>query len=249
MLLLVVVIVSYGCKTKKVIQDKGSIPDRSKTEILKALEDHNYDFDWYACVTSLSVNSPEIGVNAKGYIRMKKDSIIWGSFKKYKTEGVRTLVTPESYVAINRLDRTYQKGSTQDVFSSMGISLGFEDVQQAIFGNIIIPDSNDVSIEKQGDQYVVKSRDQDLQLKYWINAYDLELDEVKMVDYRGREIKVYYDDYREIESGEKVAFFRHYTVPSDQGEDGEIIMKIKEIEINVPKKTKFTINPRYERIH
>ena len=243
-----IILISIGCRSKKSIEVKGPVPERSNLEILTALNDHNHDFEWYSCETGLSVNTPEIGVNAKAYIRVRKDSIIWGSFKKLKAEGVRILVTPESYVALNRLERSYQKGNTTYVFSKMGVSLDFVDVQQAVFGNIIIPDST-ANIEKQGDQYVVKATDQDLQLKYWINAYDLELDALKMVDYRGREIKVLYDDYRELESGQIVPFYRQYIIPSDQGEDGEIVMKVKKIEIDIPKKTRFTINPKYERIY
>lgn len=226
----------------------GPVPDRTNTEILGALEAHNYHFDWYACETSIRLDTPEEGVSGKSYIRMRKDSIIWASIKKLSIEAVRTLVTPESYAAVNRIDRTYQKGSTEDAFAKMGISLDFMDMQQAIFGNIIIPDSSGVSIDKEGDSYVVKSADQDLQLKYWVNAYDLDLTRVKMVDYRGREINIGYSDYRTIESGEKVAFYRHYAVPYNDNGDAEIFMKVKKIEINVPKKTRFSISNRYERV-
>ncbi len=242
-------IVISGCKTKKIVQYTGPVPDRSKGEILTALSDHNYDFVWYACETSITLNTPDEGVSGKSYIRMRRDSIIWASVKKFKVEAVRSLITPETYIAANRLDKTYQKGSTEDVFAKMGLSLDFMDVQQAIFGNIIIPDSNTISIEKEGEHYVVKAMDQDLQLKYWVNAYDLELDKVKMVDYRGREINIDYDDYRTIDSGEKLAFFRHYIVPSNGTGDAEIFMKVKKIEINIPKKTRFSISSRYERVH
>jgi hypothetical protein len=249
LLFLALLIAVSGCKSKKVIQHTGPVPDRSKSEILTALSDHNYDFEWYACETSISLDTPDEDVSGKSYIRMRKDSIIWASVKKIGIEAVRTLITPETYVAVNRLDQTYQKGSTQDAFARMGISLDFMDMQQAIFGNIIIPDSNAITVAKEGAYYVVKATDQDLQLKYWINGYDLELDKVKMVDYRGREINIDYDDYRTVESGEKVAFYRHYAVPYNGNGDSEIFMKVKEIEINIPKKTRFSISSRYERVY
>jgi len=238
-----------GCRTKKIIKHSGPVPDRSKTEILNALVNHNYDFEWYSCETGITLDTPDEAVSGKAYIRMRKDSIIWSSMKKLGIEAVRTLVTPEKYIAANRLDHTYQKGSTEEAFAKMGISLDFMDMQQAIFGNIIIPDSNTVSIEKEGVQYIVKASDQDLQLKYWINAYDLELDRVKMVDYRGREIEVDFDDYRILNSGEKVAFYRHYAMPYNGNGDAEIFMKVKKIEVNIPKKTRFSISSRYERIN
>lgn len=238
-----------GCRTKKAIEHTGPVPDRSKTEILRALINHNCDFEWYACETSITLDTPDEGVSGKSYIRMRKDSIIWASVKKLGIEAVRTLVTPKTYIAANRLEKTYQKGSTEDAFAKMGISLDFMDMQQAIFGNIIIPDSNAISIESEGEHYVVKASDQDLQLKYWVNGYDLELDRVKMVDYRGREINIDYNDYRTIDSGEKVAFYRHYAMPYNGNGDAEIFMKVKKIEINIPKKTRFSISSRYERVN
>lgn len=241
-------ILIYGCKTKKIVHT-GPVPDRSKLEVFTALSNHNYDFEWYACETGITLDTPDEGVSGKSYIRMKKDSIIWASVKKIGIEAVRTLITKDTYIAANRLDKTYQKGSTEDVFAKMGLSLGFKDMQQAIFGNIILPDSNTISLEKEGVYYVVKSTEQDLQLKYWVNSYDLELDKVIMIDYRGREINIDYDDYRTVESGEKVAFYRHYTVPYNENGDAEIFMKVKNIEINIPKKTRFSISSRYERVY
>jgi hypothetical protein len=242
-------VTAYGCKSKKVVSRTGPAPERTNSEIIRALKSHNHDFEWYACETSITLDTPDEGVSGKSYIRMRKDSIIWASVKKLSIEAVRTLITPSSYAAVNRIEKTYQKGSTEDAFAKMGISLDFMDMQQAIFGNIIIPDTSNISIYKEQDQYVVKATDQDLQLKYWISAYDLNLTKVKMVDYRGREINIDYDDYRTIESGEKVAFYRYYAVPYNDNGDAEIFMKVKEIEINVPKKTRFSISNRYERVY
>ena len=238
----------YGCKSTKNVVQKGPVPERNKSEILDALTNHNYDFDWYSCETGITLDTPDEGISGKSYIRMKKDSIIWSSVKKLSVEAVRLLVTEESYASVNRIDRTYQKGKTKTALAKMGVSLYFTDLQQAIFGNVIIPDSTAVKMEKDDIYYVLKAIDQDLQLTYWINGYDLELDKVKIIDHRGREIKIEYDDYRELDSGEKVPFFRHYAVPYDSRGDAEIFMKVKEIEINVPKKTRFTISNRYERV-
>lgn len=238
----------YGCKSKKVL-DQGPVPARSESEVLQALQDHNHDFDWYACKTAISLDLPDQSVSGTAYIRMKKDSIIWTVVKKLKIEAIRMLATENTYAAINRIEGTYQKGSTQDQFRKMGLSMDFADVQQAIFGNVIIPQASQSNIEQEGEHYIVEAIDGDLQLKYWISGYDLHLDRVSITDYRGREIKVNYDDYRLLPSGETVPFFRQYNMPYQNQGEAEIIMKVKDIEINVPKKTRFSIPPRYERIY
>jgi len=247
-LALIMMLSVYGCKTKKAI-NLGPVPDRSDTEVMQALQDHNHDFDWYACKTGISLDMPDQSVSGTAYIRMKKDSIIWSVVKKLKVEAVRMLATENTYAAINRIEGTYQKGSTEDELRKIGLSMDFTDIQQAIFGNIIIPDESQSTIAQEGEHYIITAIDGDLQLKYWISGYDLLLDQVQLTDYRGREVSITYDDYREIESGEIVPFFRQYNMPYQNQGQSEIIMKVKDIEINVPKKTSFSIPQRYERIY
>jgi len=237
-----------SCKSKKILQtDQGPISERTDVEILEALKSHNHQFDWYSCETSLKLISPEESIGAKSYIRMRKDSIIWINAKKYSTEGIRILATENTFAAINRIDRTYQKGSTKDAFEKLGLSLDFEDIQQALFGNVIIPDTTNMLIQKEGAHYTISGIDGDLQLKYWINSFTLHLDKLIIIDYRKRKITVEYDDYRELESGETVPFYRYYTMPFNTEENAEVIMNIKKIEVNVPKKTRFSIPSHYER--
>ncbi len=243
------IILTIGCKSKKLIQYTGPVPERSNNELFQALEDHNHTFDWYACETGIRLDTPYKGVSGKAYIRMKKDSIIWSVVKKYSMEGVRTLITENTYAAINRMDHTYQKGSTSEVLSKLGISLDFLDLQEAMFGNIILLDTTtSIDIKKEGLHYIVKGMDRDLQLKYWINAFTLELERTLLIDYRGRRIDVGYKDYRILDSGQKVPFYRHYKVPYDDRGDAEIVMKVKKIQIDVPKKTSFSIPSNYAKI-
>lgn len=237
-----------GCKSKKALQLSGPIPERSNQELINALEEHNYSFDWFAIETGIRLNNPDEGVNGKAYIRLKKDSIIWSSVKKVSMEGVRTLITENSYAAVNRMNHTYQRGSTSEALSNMGVSLDFTDLQEAIFGNIILLDSTAMAVEQEGSKYILKGIDQDLQLKYWLDAYTLELERAQLIDHRGRTIDVQYEDYRTLDSGQKVAFYRHYNVPYDDRGDAEITMKVKKIEIDIPKKTRFSIPSHYDRI-
>ena len=246
---LLVILISSGCKSKKAIQYDGPVPELSDTEVWTSLKDHNYDFEWFACETKISLRTPLESVSGKSYIRMRKDSIIWTSIKKLSVEAVRMLATEESYAAVNRIEGTYQKGSTSETFEKMGLSLDFTDVQQAMFGNVIIPDSASAEIKKKDEHYIISATDNDLQLRYWINAYTKDLDKVLMIDYRKREIEINYGDYRVLDSGEHVPFFRHIIAPFEDQGNAEIVLKVKKIEINIPKKTRFSIPKRYERIY
>ncbi|MEE9437988.1 MAG: DUF4292 domain-containing protein [Saprospiraceae bacterium] len=246
---IIVVLLNSGCKTKKKFSHVGPLPERSKTELLKALKDHNYDFEWYACKAGISLDTPDEGISGTTYIRLKKDSIIWSVIKKLSVEIARTLVTENTYVGLNRVNGTYQKGQTDHIINQLGISLGFQDLQQALCGNIILPDTASTSIKTINDHYIIASTFDDLEIDYWVNGYSMLLDKMIVYDYLGKETIFEYDDYRLIDNKIKMAHRRHISTPYLKDGKAEITLKMKKIELDVAKKTKFSIPSHYERIY
>jgi len=242
-----IILLGLGCKTNKEVVYSGPVPELSKDVLYQCLIDHNNDFDWYTCVASVDLNSPDEDVSGKAYIRMKKDSIIWSSFKKLGIEAVRSLMTAKEVIAVNRLDQTYQRSSLDQLIAKNGISFNFQDMQQALYGNVIIPEKEQCQISQEGEFYLVKAVDTDLQLKYWIHAYTKQIQRASITDYRGRELSIYLDDYKDVGSV-KIPFHRTYSLPAGNKDLARIDMKIKEVEL-VEKKTIFNIPNHYEQVY
>lgn len=222
-------------------------PDRTEAELLEALHNHNYNFSWFATEASMKVRSPRENVSASAYIRIRKDSIIWAVVKKLGVEGVRLLATPSSYATINRVDGTYSRGDTETILGNMGLGLEFYDVQEAIFGNIILPDSLNISIEKYPNSYMIKSTSGNFNLEYLIDDYALNIINVKIEDGQ-RSIQITYDDYRLVQDLATLPYKRSYVINDVVEGESTIDLTIKKLLLDTPKSTKFSIPPHYEKI-
>lgn len=196
----------------------------------------------------MDVNSPQQSISAKCYIRIRKDSVIWSVVKRVGVEGGRILVTPELYASINRIDGTYQRGSTEEVLGKMGLDFDFYDAQQALFGNIILPDTNQLSILKDNEHYIATAPTGDLLMKYWVNAFDLKIDRILLSDSYARQIDVSYGNYQDVDGIATLAFDRRYTIVDPNTGTTSIDLQFKKVSIDIPKSTKFTIPPHYEEV-
>ena len=236
-----------GCRSKKALVDVDNTISRSVSDIENAVAKHNFDYDWFAIESSIKVSTPDQGFSGKAYIRIRKDSIIWSVMKKLSAEGVRILATEDSYSAINRLDRTYQKGNTREAFDRFQLDYDFADVQDMMAG-LIIKDLEDKQTFQEEGKWYMSGNYNGNSVKYHIDENDLTIRDVKIVDYRRRSMHIEYDDYRILDTGQHVPFYRKYTMPFDENTNSEIIFSVKKIEVDVPKKTKFSIPRHYEQV-
>ena len=73
--------------------------------------------------------------NASGTFRMKKDSILWASFGLLGFEGVRVLITQDSFKMINRLNSTYMARSADYLRNIVGFDVKLGELQDIMVGN------------------------------------------------------------------------------------------------------------------
>lgn len=245
--ILALALIFAGCKTSKIVT---ALPiDRSDSEIYEALVAHNYDFTWFAGEANISVDSPQQSISGKTYVRIRKDSVLWSVVKKSGVEGGRLLVTPEMYAAINRLDGTYTRGQSSEVLTAMGISLDFYDIQQAIFGNIIIPEEGQYTISKISSlQYAVKSSSGEFDLTYNVDAGPLTISSIEMKTANGRLIRIAMAEYKMVSDKINFAHKRAYTIVDPLSGTTDIALHYKKTEVDIPKSLKFSIPPHYEEI-
>lgn len=244
--LLFLTIFILSCSSKKRISE---VPNRSKQEVIGALMNRNVDFKWIDASMSASIVSPDESMSGSIRAIMETDSSILVTVKKFGIELSRIFVNPEGYTVLYRFEGVYESGSLHDVEKILSISTGFEDLQQLLVGNVILPDNDNMTFEKDSIWYVVSSPVDDLFIKYYMNAQTMEMDKMVINDRYNREVIAEYSDYRTISGVGRMPFHRKFTVPQNHDGKTMVTLKFSNIEVNVPKNISFSIPAKYEKIN
>lgn len=125
-------------------------------DVVQKVRDNKIDFTTFNAKMRLSYKGKEEENQATAYLRMKKDSIIWVSITgALGIEGVRVMVTPDSVVLINKLNKTVQYRSIAYLQELTKVPLGFYDLQDLLIGNPIFLDSNIVSYKTTENGWMI----------------------------------------------------------------------------------------------
>lgn len=245
-LIVIAVLFLLSCSTTKKLKP---LPNRTKEEIVQALRIRNIDFEWFSGKMSTSLSSPDENVSGSMTVRMKKDSAILVAIKKFGFEAARLFVDQRGYTLLYRMEKAYEKGNISQINEIISVTASFEDIQQLIFGNVLLPDNNESILSTDSIYYSLKGNIDDLIFEYYVNGYNLQLEKMVITDKMNRTAAAEFADYRELEGFGKVPYERTFMFP--YGNDGDAIfnMKFSEIEINVPVELKFSIPENYEKIN
>lgn len=238
----------FACGGKQEIVYEGDPPDRSKEELLAALEERNVTFDWFASKAKAKIESPEENVGGTVYLRLKKDSMIWMVFKKYSAEWSRMMITQDSFYIIYRDNSTYQLGSIAEVENKFNIDFDFQEAQELLVGNALPLDSNNARVAMESPYYKMQGGNLEMLISYWINGFDLSLEKLAYEDNQGREVTIKYGDYRIKEGIGRIPYLREYNVPYDDTQRAYFKLEFKDIEFEKPPRTIFRIPEHYQQV-
>jgi hypothetical protein len=71
------------------------------------------------------------------FIKMKKDSLIWVSARKFGFEGARAIITKDSFFVINRLDRSYMSEPLTKIKNIIGFESDLSQLQNILVGKAL----------------------------------------------------------------------------------------------------------------
>lgn len=236
---------TLGCRSsKKLTLEDGAY--LSKKDVAAIIDGHNIDHSWYGIKGKVSISGRGESFSGSYYLRLKRDSIIWGLAKKLSVEGARLLITPEQATTLNRIDKTYTKSSFDALLESMGASMTFAELQELLVGNII-PLDGIFKLKRDGLVQRAIGHVGDLKIVYSIDPLTKHIVEAHYSPYPALAIRIVMDDYHH-EDGVSYAKNKEVSITLDGKEQVIIRWKIKDFSLNTPLKTPFKIPLRYERI-
>ena len=115
---------------------------------------HVADYEWMSAKMTMDITASGTEFdNVSGNLRMRRDSAVWISASAFMgMESLRTLVTQDSVVLINRMNQTYMAEPLSAVAETMQVP-SFKEIQAKLLG-----DGSSDHVEFQWGPYTAKIR-------------------------------------------------------------------------------------------
>ena len=125
---------------------------------LKLLTENKIDFNTFSAKVKVEYedkNGKQPDVNA--FIRLTRDSALWVSISAtfLNIEALRVLITPDSIIILNKLDKTVEYQPFSYIESIAHIPLTFSVLQDLLLGNAVYTGDSIVSYKKTSDQILI----------------------------------------------------------------------------------------------
>lgn len=224
-----------ACKTVKTT-DGTTLRVRSANFLIKKLEQQRLDAEWMTAKVRLKFSDNGSTTRATADIRMRKDSIIWMSVKKFGIEGARVLITTDSVYLINRLERQYLVNDFSFIESEFNLPASFETLQDFVLGNVFFMTQENIKSDINDDAYHLTASDATpFTNEYWLDATDFNLEKMYFNDLRyQRKLTVEQSNYQPV--GEVIAFPHRRFVDTYSQQMGNVSVELdlSKVKFNKP---------------
>jgi len=248
-LCLSLLLIVSACKTGEKLGGAEPFKKRSAKYLVGKLNSQKIDYEWFSAKTKVNIETEDQKVALVSDIRIRKDSVIWMTFKKIGIEGARVQVTPESFQIINHLERNYREEPFSALADQFNIDLAFEELQNLITGNPIRLEENDayeVSLDQSNERYIMSQNmdgmhlDMHLNTTYQIEALEGQMDENMLT--------ANFSDYQTINDKYHYAFKKDILLESEATGEASFLFNFQKVELDVPQRINFKVPKSYTKV-
>lgn len=147
-----------SCKTTK--HEQKAIQKQTEVDtIYNLMRQNQITADWLVGKFKGVYQMPDKQQVFNGQIRMKKDSVIWVSiYAVMNIEIFRLTVNPDSFIFLNKLEKTYISESNDYLVDYFGVNVDFNMLQSLILGNDFpYYETNVFKFNDVGDGYMLST--------------------------------------------------------------------------------------------
>ena len=132
------VILLIGCKTRQKLGE-NIYPNckygvYSKSQVSTKLDSANVGFNWMKIKTKIDIDFKEEKNHLTLQLRVKNDSLVYVKISKAGITGAKLLVTRDTLIFIDKLNKQYYNGKYSDLDKLIGVSVPFEFLQNLFLG-------------------------------------------------------------------------------------------------------------------
>ncbi|MGF1637749.1 MAG: DUF4292 domain-containing protein [Cyclobacteriaceae bacterium] len=158
-----------------------------KREITRAARDvseisvEEIDFDYFTSRSRISYEEGSKSLRGIANMRIKKDSIIWISITpSIGIEVTRVMLTADSVVIINRMEKNFLQVDYKELSNTFGIDLDYAIIEAVLLGNLTIPLQDSDKVQRDNKFLKVSHNDGFLITESYINNQNKKLESLNM---------------------------------------------------------------------
>lgn len=184
----------------------------------------------------------------QGTIRLKKDSLIWASlFNGVGIEGVRVLITPDTFKILNRLTEEYGVRDFRVVQALVSFPVQFTMLQQALAGTKIdIQEKASTAVRDDSLLLLINETDM-LQERIWVEPQHYTITRIVLKDKMLKQVMtVTFDAYNDL-NGKTFSYKRNVEFNRD-GLVTRVQIDITKVRVDEDMEFPFDVSPKYKKI-
>lgn len=236
-----------SCSSSKRL-GKGSKKELDSTYLLNQLNKHKIDADWFSSRIRVEYDDGNTNVSGTATLRMKKDSIVWLSVKKFGLELARVQVTSDSVYVLDRINNEYTVEGLEYLASSYGLPASLIGLQDFLLGNAVVFGKPEMEVEALGPTYKLSAVDDQFKSEYWIDASSFFVHKMAFDDKANeQQVNVLLEEFGSIGNQDNFSYLRTLDAKGKALGNTSIGLKFSKVEIDVPKDIKFDIPSKYTR--
>lgn len=141
------------------------------------------DFNYLTAKSKLSFKSKDQDIeNATVFLRVRKDSLIWISVRKIGIEAVRALVSRDSIVILNTIQKEYSVYDFPAISKQFNFDMNFDLLQALIVGNLPLPKRPVQKIKNERDYLLLRQSEGKVLVENYIGEEDRKLKKLMVTE-------------------------------------------------------------------
>jgi hypothetical protein len=202
--------------------------------------------------TSMNGNSQSQqmgGLDFSGNLYWERDKLIWMSLKKFGFEGMRVLITPDSVIVLNRLEKTVMIKEAAWLESKYGIVDGFSMIQAMLLNQPRYLPKAEKTAAIKDSMHLLTQREGYRALDYFFTEGDYRLQKVELKELRQQiNVSCVFKNWAEPGAQSFASRLREWDFYSPTDGAMSLSLKFDHVEFDQKRAVKFEIPAHYERI-
>ncbi|MCB0607118.1 MAG: DUF4292 domain-containing protein [Lewinellaceae bacterium] len=245
-------ILSTGCGSARKAADAGAVPADADV-LMNRLLKNQVNAKWFSAKARIEFADDSQSASGTLNIKMRKDSLIWVSVKKFGFEVARALVTPDSVYVINRLNGEYMAKDLGFIQREYQLPANLNMIQALLLGNpVFIGSTANMTIDTTGGQiHLFNGAAGRPENHFWVGpAPNLLLERMSLRDNgQDRSLDMSLEDYKPANKANKdFPYLREAELFSRESGRVKVKLNFSDVDLAGPLEIKFEIPDRYKRI-